>query len=101
MSLIDDLDHITKIDKSNMRTTMINFPNYMIDSFQLCNKYNVTIPKTIKNIIIGGFDGSAMGGDIVRNWIRDEISMPIEICRDYHLPVYANEVTMLIVVSYS
>jgi len=101
MSLIDDLDHIKKIDKSNMRKAIINFPNYMINCFQLCNKYDITVPKAIKNIIIAGLGGSAIGGDIVRNWIGDRVSIPIEVCRDHQLPGYANEETMLIVISYS
>lgn len=62
MSLIDDLDHITKIDKSNMRAAIINFPNYIINCFQLCNKYDITIPKDFKNVIIAGLGGSAIGG---------------------------------------
>jgi glucose/mannose-6-phosphate isomerase len=101
MSLIDDLDHIKKIDKSNMLAAIINFPNYMIDCFQLCNDYDIMIPKDFKNIIIAGLGGSAIGGDIVKNWIGDRVSIPIEVRRDYQLPGYANEETMLIVVSYS
>jgi glucose/mannose-6-phosphate isomerase len=101
MSLIDDLDHIKKIDKSNMRTAIINFPNHVIECFQLCKKYDVTVPKAVKNIIIAGLGGSAIGGDVVRNWIGDSASIPIEVCRGYQLPGYANEETMLIAVSYS
>ncbi len=101
MSLIDDLDHIKNIDKSNMRTAIINFPDHMMDCFQLCKKYDVTVPKAVKNIIIAGLGGSAIGGDIVRNWIGNRISVPIEVCREHQLPGYANEETMLIVVSYS
>jgi glucose/mannose-6-phosphate isomerase len=45
--------------------------------------------------------GSAIGGELLKDWAIDQITVPIEICRDYHLPKYANKKTLVFVVSYS
>jgi len=57
--------------------------------------------KEPRNIVIAGMGGSAIGGEILRDWLRDESSIPIEVCNDYALPAYTNEHTLVFAVSYS
>ena len=45
--------------------------------------------------------GSAIGGDLLKDWSRNRIAVPIEVCREYSLPEYANKNTLVFVVSYS
>ena len=45
--------------------------------------------------------GSAIGGALLKDWLCDKTSIPIEICRDYNIPAYADENTFAIAVSYS
>jgi glucose/mannose-6-phosphate isomerase len=52
-------------------------------------------------IIVAGMGGSAIGGDLMKDWARDRLAVPIEVCREYSLPKYANEDTLVFVVSYS
>jgi glucose/mannose-6-phosphate isomerase len=55
----------------------------------------------INNIIITGLGGSAICGDILKNFLRNELDRPIEINRTYDLPIYAGKNTLVIVSSYS
>jgi glucose/mannose-6-phosphate isomerase len=45
--------------------------------------------------------GSAIGGELLKDWLYDESSIPIEVCRDYALPAYVDEESLVIAVSYS
>ena len=45
--------------------------------------------------------GSAIGGELLKDWARDRVTMPIEVCREYSLPAYVNRKTLVFVVSYS
>jgi glucose/mannose-6-phosphate isomerase len=54
-----------------------------------------------KNVVIVGMGGSAIGGDLLHDWLLDRIFIPVEVCRDYILPAYANEETLAFIISYS
>jgi len=41
--------------------------------------------REIKNIVITGMGGSALAGLIVKKWLENEITLPIEIIRNYKL----------------
>ncbi len=60
----------------------------------------INYPKP-NNIIITGMGGSAIGGEILKDWAKNKIQVSIEVNRDYHLPAYANEKTLVLVTSYS
>jgi glucose/mannose-6-phosphate isomerase len=45
--------------------------------------------------------GSAIGGELLKDYIRATASVPIEINREYHLPKYANKRSLVILASYS
>ncbi len=45
--------------------------------------------------------GSAIGGDLLKDWARDKIKVPIEVSREYHLPAYANKKSLVLITSYS
>jgi glucose/mannose-6-phosphate isomerase len=45
--------------------------------------------------------GSAIGGELLKDWTRDKVSVPIEVSRDYSLPAYADKKTLVLIASYS
>ena len=53
------------------------------------------------NIVVCGMGGSAIGGEIIKNCIIDEIGFPIVIQRFPELPKWVNERTLAIICSYS
>ena len=55
----------------------------------------------IKNIIVTGLGGSAIGGDLMSNFSRKDLRFPYAVNRNYELPGYANEETLVIASSYS
>lgn len=55
----------------------------------------------INNIIISGLGGSAISGDLLKNFLKDELSIPVIVNRNYFLPSFADDKTLLIASSYS
>ncbi len=54
-----------------------------------------------ENILICGMGGSAIGGDILRTWGLAEAPLPIIINRDYNIPRFIGENSLVMAVSYS
>jgi glucose/mannose-6-phosphate isomerase len=66
-----------------------------LDSFPLPKK------EEVKNIVLAGLGGSAIGGDLVRSYIIGTSDIPFAINRTYNLPGYVNEHSLVIASSYS
>jgi glucose/mannose-6-phosphate isomerase len=65
-------------------------------SFNLPPEY-----KKIDRVIILGVGGSAIGGDLVRSLAESEARIPVLVQRDYSLPAYVDDRTLVIASSYS
>ena len=98
--ILDDIAEIRKIDKNNMLSYLENMADHYKKAKKNSEQISVTYPKP-SNIIIVGMGGSAIGGEILKNWATDKIAIPIESIRDYSLPAYANSQSLVIVLSYS
>ncbi len=55
----------------------------------------------IRNVVICGMGGSAIGGDLLRAYVADQSPLPIEVVRNYTLPKYVDSHTLVIASSYS
>jgi len=90
------------IDSSNMYKAIYDFPDHLRkaktigESIILNNKYS-----KIKNIVVAGMGGSAIGGDIARLILQNELKIPMYICRNYKLPNWVNNDSLVICSSYS
>jgi len=111
-SILDDLKIIADIDREGMCKIVGCFPEQCEDAITISR--GLTIPREVKitdkvsikygrprNIIVAGMGGSAIGGNLLKDWLRDTLPISIEVCRGYHLPAYADEETLVLVVSYS
>ena len=99
-SPLDNLKEITKIDKKNMLSFQVKAAEHYNKASKAVEKVPVNYPAP-KSVIIVGMGGSAIGGEIVKDWARSRAATPIEICRDYELPKYAGTETLVLVSSYS
>lgn len=57
--------------------------------------------RTISSVVIAGMGGSALAADLAKTWLGPQLKMPFEIVKNYDLPVYVNESTLVIASSYS
>jgi glucose/mannose-6-phosphate isomerase len=91
---------IRKVDKSDMLSFLVQAPQHYEKAAKLAEKIKTDFPKP-KSIVIAGMGGSAIGGELLKDWSTDKTSVPIEVCRAYSLPNYANDNTLVVAVSYS
>jgi glucose/mannose-6-phosphate isomerase len=98
--VLDQLEKIRSIDKSNMLGHCVKTHEYCEDAVRLAKQVSVSYGKP-KRILVAGMGGSAIGGEILRDWLRNELPIPIEVCRDYVLPAYVNKETLVFAVSCS
>lgn len=68
---------------------------------QLTHDYGIQWqPKTkIQNVVVAGMGGSALAATFVKSW--PGLDVPFEVVRDYTLPLYAGQNTLVVASSYS
>lgn len=98
--LLDNSEKIGSIDKSGMINFCVQAPKHYRTAAELAAKIKINYPKP-DNIVVAGLGGSAIGGDLVKDWAKNQLSIPIEVSRDYTLPAYADKKTLVLVTSYS
>jgi glucose/mannose-6-phosphate isomerase len=94
---------IQKFDSQNTFEVIKNFPDQISEAVKIGKnlKINAILKETINDIVISGLGGSAIGGDLIKNLLKDKINIPIIVNRDYFLPKFVNEKTLVIISSYS
>ena len=79
-----------------------DFTNHLTEAIEIAN--NTTLKhynKEIRNILICGLGGSGIGGTIVSDIITPKVNVPIAATKDYSIPNFVNEHTLVIANSYS
>ena len=99
-SVLDDTDKIRKVDKSNMLAFCVDAAVHYREAARTAEKISLRYANP-ENIIVAGMGGSAIGGELLKDWTRDKVQVPIEVCRAYALPAYANEKSLVLLASYS
>ncbi len=94
---------IKKLDPADMYTRIYEFPKQLQEGYNLPIRGDLSAinPAEIRNIVIIGMGGSAIGGDILRSYLAEEVAIPIFVNRNYGLPRFVNQHTLLIAASYS
>ena len=79
-----------------------DFSNHLREAIEIANNTTLSpYTKEIRNILICGLGGSGIGGTIVSDIISSKINIPIAATKDYSIPNFVNEHTLVIANSYS
>lgn len=84
-----------------MKALVQDFTNQLKEAKSIAEKAVISEGKNIRNILITGLGGSGIGGTIISELIADGCSVPVTINKDYFLPAFVNETTLVIISSYS
>lgn len=92
---------VKKYDPQNQFNVLLN--SWQQIDYALNNNYDLTsfTGKKFSNVILTGLGGSAISGDLVKNYLGSEIKVPFIVNRNYFLPGFADSNTLLIASSYS
>ncbi len=99
-SILDQPDAARKVDQHNMLELCEKTPQFCAEAIELTREIDIPCEMP-QNVIFAGMGGSAIGGELIHDWLRDRATIPISVCREYTLPAYADEKTLVIPVSYS
>ena len=92
----------TELDQSDMKGAITGFPDQIKESFSIMsnwapqNEYN-----DIRQILISGMGGSAIGGDVARVISQNSCTFPIIVNRSYNIPDWVDAQTLVLASSYS
>ncbi len=91
-----------ELDRENMGVAIYDFPDHLADALTIGQRY---APKSkfdaVQNIVVAGMGGSAIGGDVSRVLTAGECKVPIIVTRNYRVPNWVNNRTMVVCSSYS
>jgi glucose/mannose-6-phosphate isomerase len=102
MNKLDNLKFIKKLDCSNMLEFISGLPEQCPDAYRIGISCGVNRPAVkINNIVFSGVGGSGIGADLIKVYLENELKIPVSTCRNYTLPDFVNENTLLFCSSYS
>jgi len=96
------LGDIKRIDPKGMYAWISDFPKQVEEAVCIGKEAKIKLNiKGIQNIVLTGLGGSAIGGDLLRSYLAEELDVPFIINRQYTLPEFVGKNTLVIVSSYS
>jgi len=85
-----------------MKKLVLNFPIQLKEALTIGQNYHFkTTVKAFNNVVVTGLGGSGIGGSIVQNYVFDKLNIPFIVNKDYSLPLFINNKSLVIVCSYS
>ena len=102
MANLDDAKVYNRLDPENMREHLHGLPQqcltawYKARGFELPQDYAET-----DKVVVLGMGGSAIGGDLARSLLLSQDKPILFVNRDYNLPAFVDEKTLVIASSYS
>jgi glucose/mannose-6-phosphate isomerase len=107
MTLLDQEAKIATLDTQGMLKCVEDAPTFMDwclnthENEETEEKLKSFLPENIAGIFISGMGGSAISGDLIHDWVKDDIKIPVLVLRGYHLPAYLDDGWVGFFLSYS
>ncbi len=85
-----------------MDKLIAGFPAQLQEAMEIGEQASLTAPdKEIRNILVTGLGGSGIGGNMTSEFLAEELKVPFLVNKDYFMPNYVDEHTLVIASSYS
>ena len=92
----------TELDQENMKGAIQSFPSHLREAQSIMESWKpIHSYSEIRQIMVLGMGGSAIGGDVVRVLVHNECTLPIMVNRSYNIPAWVDKHTLVIASSYS
>lgn len=102
MNNLDDIKKVENLDKQSMYKSIEELGLQIQQGWEDVNKIKIPFSKNeIKNILVCGMGGSALGARIIEALYSEVLTVPFKIYGNYGLPKFVNKNTLVIVSSYS
>lgn len=103
MNNLDNREKVKELDPADMYDAIRHFPDQIRQTIlvEADAGLSATTIKRLKNVIVCGMGGSAIGGELAYSILYETLPIPIYICRNYLLPGCAGAGSLVIASSYS
>lgn len=99
---LDDLERFKQVDQQNMQAAIDALPDQLEDAWALGARLPRLEADGLRQIVIAGMGGSAIGADLLAAYLAPQVRIPLIVWRGYDLPAYAHgEHTLVIASSHS
>lgn len=93
------LASVSKVDPSNLRADYDSWPNFARSSWE--ESQPASLERTYSSIVFVGMGGSGIIGEVISDLCNELDSVRVDVLRDYHLPKYYTNETLVVGVSAS
>jgi len=84
-----------------MKKLITDFPQQLKEALQIGQEVNIESRKEIHEVLVCGMGGSAVGAHFLKTLAAPHAYVPILINKDYDIPAFADEHTLVLASSYS
>ncbi|HEY1037920.1 MAG TPA: bifunctional phosphoglucose/phosphomannose isomerase [Bacteroidia bacterium] len=84
-----------------MKGHIDRFPLQLEEALAIAEKSVLTKKENIHQVLVTGLGGSGIGGSVVAELVQNECKVPVLVNKDYFLPAYINQHTLVVISSYS
>jgi glucose/mannose-6-phosphate isomerase len=96
---LDDTSTFARLDPQDMLAQIDGLPDQLQSAWELGHNLSLPAWTGIRQVIVAGLGGSAIGGDLVIAYIEPECRVPVILHRDYGLPAWARGAETLVIAS--
>lgn len=97
--ILDNANVIAQRDPSGaLKVAAEQFTQTNFDARIWCPEHD---RRAITSVVVTGMGGSALAALVIKVLLKAELKIPFEVVRDYDLPAYVNQHTLVIASSYS
>jgi len=102
-AILDNLDAIRRSNGSEMASLIAAMPEQLTKAPAIFKavQWPEWTAGEIDHIVVLGMGGSAIGGDLVRVHLADDLAVPTVVVRDYRIPRFVSARTLVFASSYS
>ena len=99
---LDDPRIFAELDPGQMLKEIDQLPDQLATAWELGGRFPIGEISGIRQVILAGMGGSAIGADLLSAYTMPMATVPITVWRDYDLPAFAaGEGTLVVVSSHS
>ena len=85
-----------------MNKLIEEFTSHLSEAIEVGKKAEFTnTDNSLMNVLICGLGGSGIGGTIVSQLVSEQCALPVVVNKDYKIPAFVNQDTLVICCSYS
>ena len=97
---MDSKETVRALDQKNMLASVEEMPKHLADGVRRGRMSG--LPRfTPREVVVCGMGGSAIGGDLLEEWMSVSSEIPCHVCRSYTVPAHVGKDSLVMVTSYS